>query len=86
MPIGYLSRISHTFIYELSPSCPREESDWIVRSPASSHLRMLQKGPRRPSKSPYTCPVGSWELLARVAVYLRAEAFVPLRTHTHTRR
>lgn len=33
MPIGYLSRISHTFIYELNPFRPREESDWIVRSP-----------------------------------------------------
>lgn len=33
MPIGYLSRISHTFIYELNPFRPLEESDWIVRSP-----------------------------------------------------
>lgn len=36
MPIGYLSRISHTFIYELSSFCTGKASDWIVRSQFSS--------------------------------------------------
>lgn len=53
MPIGYLFRISHTFIYELSPFCPGRGSDWIVRSQFSSltvHLphftRPFSPGPK----------------------------------------
>ena len=36
VPIGYLSRLSHTFIYELGPALSGEGSDWIVRFQFSS--------------------------------------------------
>lgn len=36
MPIGYLSRISHTFMYELGSFACGRRSDWIVRSQFSS--------------------------------------------------
>lgn len=60
----------HSFMS--STRCPREESDWIVRSPAPSPPRTLQKCPRCLSWSPHTCSARNWELITYVDVYLHA--------------